>query len=56
MIPPEYWRIKKDMIDVCKICEFRYICPDCRVFITDDTDILSKPKKCNYDPITAVWN
>lgn len=51
-----YWRINKDQIDICKICEFRYICTDCRAFIEDEKNIKSKPLKCSYDPITAVWN
>jgi len=38
-----------------KDCEFRYICTDCRVFIQEDTDILSKPLKCKYNPYEATW-
>ena len=37
------WQIKKDDIDICKSCEFRYICTDCRVFIENEDDIYSKP-------------
>ncbi len=48
------WGIDKSQIDVCKDCEFRYICTDCRAFLTDE-NILSKPIKCNYDPYTAQW-
>ena len=50
-----YWGINKDQIDVCKLCEFRYICSDCRVYIENENDIYSKPAKCNYDPYTNVW-
>jgi SPASM domain peptide maturase of grasp-with-spasm system len=46
--------INKDEILVCKDCEFRYICTDCRA-ITEDGGLYSKPKKCNYDPYTANW-
>jgi SPASM domain peptide maturase of grasp-with-spasm system len=49
----KYWTINKDKIDGCKDCEFRYICTDCRAYLTSD---FSKPKKCNYDPYTATWN
>lgn len=49
------WQIKKDDIEICKDCEFRYICPDCRAF-TISGDIYSKPKKCSYDPYTNLWN
>jgi SPASM domain peptide maturase of grasp-with-spasm system len=36
------WKIKKDDISICKSCEFRYICTDCRVFIEDSDNIYSK--------------
>jgi hypothetical protein len=47
--------VRKDDIEVCKDCEFRYICTDCRIFKNDSNDIYSKPKKCNYDPYTNTW-
>ena len=25
-----YWKLTKDKIEICKECEFRYACPDCR--------------------------
>lgn len=49
------WNIKKDEIKICKDCEIRYICHDCRAFITDTDDIYSKPLKCGYDPYTNTW-
>lgn len=49
------WEINKDQIDTCMDCEFRYMCTDCRAYIEDSADILSKPSKCNYDPYTATW-
>ncbi|HEY0029678.1 MAG TPA: grasp-with-spasm system SPASM domain peptide maturase [Bacteroidia bacterium] len=51
----DYWSINKDQIDVCKACEFRYICTDCRAFIEDSDDIYSKPLKCGYNPFLAEW-
>jgi SPASM domain peptide maturase of grasp-with-spasm system len=47
--------IKKDEITVCKDCEFRYICTDCRVFIKDLNDIYSQPAKCTYNPYISKW-
>lgn len=47
------WTITKDDIKVCKDCELRHMCQDCRVFIEDENDILSKPKKCSYNPISS---
>lgn len=52
----ELWSINKDQIDVCKDCEFRYVCTDCRAFIEDPDDRYSKPSKCGYDPYTATWS
>jgi len=51
----KYQSIKKDDIKVCKDCEYRYICTDCRAFIEDPQDLKSKPLKCKYNPYTGVW-
>lgn len=51
----QYWHIKKDDIAICKDCEFRHICTDCRAFTEDPEDIYSKPLKCGYDPYTNEW-
>ena len=51
----EVWFIKKDQIETCKICEFRYVCSDCRAFTTDNSNLFSKPEKCGYDPISMEW-
>lgn len=47
--------IHKDQIEICKDCEFRHICTDCRAYIQDPNNIYSKPAKCSYDPYTATW-
>lgn len=49
------WKVKKDDIKICQVCEYRYICTDCRIFIQDESDQLSKPSKCTYDPYTTRW-
>ncbi|UKB78531.1 grasp-with-spasm system SPASM domain peptide maturase [Chryseobacterium sp. MEBOG07] len=56
----KYWNLTKDSIEVCKDCEFRYICTDCRAYTEQnhtnkeglDT---SKPLKCGYNPYTGEW-
>ena len=56
---PEFrkmWGITKDQISICKDCEFRYVCSDCRAFLQKPEDKFSKPLKCGYDPYTATWN
>ncbi len=50
------WEINKDEIEICKDCEFRYICHDCRAFTNDANNERSKPKYCDYDPYSAKWN
>lgn len=51
----ELWSINKDQIDICKDCEFRYICTDCRAYIQEPQNNHSKPSKCGYDPYHATW-
>lgn len=50
----KYWAISKDDISVCKDCEFRYICTDCRAYV--EKGYKSKPAKCNYDPYIGEWS
>lgn len=55
---PEFrkpWAITKDQVLVCKDCEFRYICHDCRAYLQDSSEPLSKPAKCRYNPYEARW-
>jgi SPASM domain peptide maturase of grasp-with-spasm system len=49
------WQIRKDEITVCKDCEFRNICTDCRAFLSEPANAYSKPLKCGYDPYTNKW-
>lgn len=55
-----YWNITKDNIKVCRDCEFRYVCTDCRAYTerthNNKTGLdISKPLKCGYDPYTGKW-
>ncbi len=52
----DLWDINKDKIHVCKDCEYRYVCTDCRANIEDPDDVLSKPLKCGYNPYTGEWS
>lgn len=49
------WHVTKESILVCSDCEFRFMCSDCRVFIKDNTNPLSKPSKCGYNPYISKW-
>lgn len=50
------WNLTKDEIHVCKDCEFRYVCTDCRAYVEEPENILSKPLKCGYNPYTSEWS
>jgi SPASM domain peptide maturase of grasp-with-spasm system len=49
------WHLKKEDIAVCKDCEFRTICTDCRAFTEEPNNLYSKPLKCGYNPYTNHW-
>lgn len=51
----KYWNITKNQISICKDCEFRNVCTDCRAYLQDPQDIYSKPLKCGYNPYTCQW-
>lgn len=56
----KYWNVTKDNIEICKDCEFRYICTDCRAYtershINSEGLDTSRPLKCGYDPYTGKW-
>ncbi|OPC29915.1 grasp-with-spasm system SPASM domain peptide maturase [Elizabethkingia miricola] len=48
--------VTKDSINVCKDCEYRYMCIDCRAYIEEPSNIFSKPLKCGYDPYKGIWS
>jgi SPASM domain peptide maturase of grasp-with-spasm system len=48
------WRLNKDQVSICKDCEFRYICTDCRAYVQNEADSFSKPLKCDYNPYTGI--
>jgi SPASM domain peptide maturase of grasp-with-spasm system len=51
----KYWSISKDKIEVCKDCEYRHMCTDCRAYLKQPGNIYSQPAKCNYNPYIAKW-
>lgn len=52
-----FWNINKDQIEVCKDCEFRYICPDGRIPHKTQSENVNYTfnTNCNYDPYQGVW-
>lgn len=51
----KYWNITKDKIEVCKDCEYRHICTDCRAYLKQAQNMYSQPEKCTYNPYIAKW-
>lgn len=51
----KYWHISKDKIDVCKNCEFRYMCIDDRKPQQRDDKSWYNDKECNYNPYICKW-
>lgn len=53
-----FWSTNKDKIEVCKDCEFRYICTDFSIPIKSNNKgniIYEREIKCNYDPYKNEW-
>lgn len=50
-----YWFIHKDLIDVCKQCEFRHMCVDNRIPIMRKNNEWFHKIECNYNPYIAKW-
>ena len=53
----KYWNASKDTIPICKDCEYRYNCMDCRIDpACRKEDFKNKPTFCQYDPLTGTGN
>lgn len=52
----ELWKIRKDDIEICKVCEFRYMCIDGRIPKRGERDRFWRhSSSCNYDPLMGKW-
>ncbi|HEV7231053.1 MAG TPA: grasp-with-spasm system SPASM domain peptide maturase [Bacteroidia bacterium] len=49
------WKIPKDSIEVCKDCEFRYMCTDSRIPIQTQDGTWHFETECAYNPYLAKW-
>jgi SPASM domain peptide maturase of grasp-with-spasm system len=49
------WYANKDSIDVCNVCEYRYMCVDSRVPIKRPDKSWYHLNECNYNPFIAKW-
>lgn len=52
----QMWKKTKDDVEVCKDCEFRYCCHDCRPLAKAiNGKITSKYPRCCYNPYEGIW-
>jgi len=53
----KYWGLSKDQVQICRDCEFRYGCFDCRPKARGQTgDLYGRGDDCAYDPYTGKWD
>ena len=51
----KYWKVNKDIQDVCKDCEFRYMCIDKRIPYQRSIKEWYHKKECDYNPYISKW-
>ncbi|MBN1598339.1 MAG: hypothetical protein JW894_08595 [Bacteroidales bacterium] len=51
----KYWKVHKELIDVCKNCEFRHICTDNRIPQQRKDGTWFHKIECNYNPFITRW-
>lgn len=50
-----YWHVKKDDIQVCRDCEYKYMCVDNRLPVKTNDLFWEFEKECNYNPYNSKW-
>lgn len=51
----KYWKINKDITEVCCDCEYRYMCSSSNNPIKKGKKMWIDNKECKYDPYTNTW-
>ncbi len=49
------WGVNKDIIDICKDCEFRYMCIDSKIPNQRSENEWYNTLECNYNPYISKW-
>ena len=53
----KHWFWNYNNVNICKDCEYKYCCKDCRVLAKAVNGRLEdKTPRCKYDPYTGTWN
>ncbi len=50
-----YASVTKDMIDVCRVCEFRHMCLDSEIPMQRADGSYFRKNECQYNPFIAKW-
>jgi hypothetical protein len=51
----DLWHANKDSIEVCNVCEYRYMCIDKRVPVKRNNDSWYFEEECDYNPFISKW-
>jgi hypothetical protein len=51
----KYWHINKEICDICKDCEYRYMCVDNRIPFQRSNEAWYHKIECNYNPYICKW-
>ena len=51
----KYWGVKKDNIEICCGCEYRYMCVDGRLPMKKGDNLWGFETDCHYNPDTSEW-
>lgn len=51
----EFWGVTKDKCDICKFCEYRYMCLDDRIPSQRNKSEWYHSQECNYNPFISKW-
>lgn len=51
----DLWSISRDNIEVCRDCEYRYVCKDCRPIAIEQGKLNGRGTICKYNPYKRKW-
>jgi len=51
----KYWKINKEMIDICKDCEFRHVCVESLLPYNHKNGSYYHKETCGYNPYIVLW-
>jgi radical SAM protein with 4Fe4S-binding SPASM domain len=52
----KFWSLTYDSVEVCRDCEYRFLCRDCRPWAHGATgNLYGKTPRCAYDPYKGEW-